>query len=223
MSDEQKVATELKNLSVVLVVFVLGISIIVALNFKTASQDGTEKPLVTVPPQLIKELLSKGISHIGLVREADNEIEQVLTLRPDGTCETCEKLVSNQEGATDFLVSPAGTAPSVVPEPLMTVPPQLVKELLSKGISHVGLVDEADNDIEQVLTLRPDGTSETSRKLLPPKLPNQEGATGSLGNRLFDLLVSPATATTGAACPHDCLCSSPGRHCKNTLGSCCKC
>lgn len=116
------------------------------------------------------------------------------------------------------------TAPSVVvPEPpLVTLPPELVIKLLSIGISEIALIGQENNDIKQVLSLRPDGTCEAClQKLLSPKLPYQEGGTGSQGHGLFDLLVSPATAKTGAACPHDCLCSSG--HCKNTLGSCCKC
>lgn len=157
MSDEQKVKN--RNLDIgLLAVFVLGISIIVALQFKTSSEDGS--------------------------------------------------------------------APSpTIPEPLVTLPPELVKELLSKGVNNIALIGEVPTDIKQVLTLRPDGTCEACLKILPsPKLPYQEGATGSQGYGLFDLLVSPATAKTGAACLHNCLgCSSPGGHCKNTLGSCCKC
>lgn len=148
MSDEQNMAREVNKLTIgLLAVLVLGIGIIVALNVKTTSQDGTapslevpEASLVPVPPELVRELLSKGISEIALIRQSDNQVEQVLTLRPDGTCEACLK------------------------------------------------------------------------KLLSSKLTNQEGATGS----------SPANTAGGAACPHDCLACSGG-HCKNTLGSCCKC
>ena len=120
--------------------------------------------------------------------------------------------------------SQGGTAPSLeVPEAsLVPVPPELVRALLSKGISEIALIRQADNQVEQVLTLRPDGTCEACQKKLPSsKLPNQVSATGSQGYRRFDLLESP-TAAGGAACPHDCLACSGG-HCKNTLGSCCKC
>lgn len=123
--------------------------------------------------------------------------------------------------------SQVGTPPSSqVPEaPLVPVPPELVRALLSKGISEIALIRQADNQVEQVLTLRPDGTCEACLKnLLSPKSPYQQGATGSQGHWLLDFLVRPAAAPTGAACLHDCKpCSSSGNHCKNTLASCCKC
>lgn len=105
-----------------------------------------------------------------------------------------------------------------VPEPLVKLPEELVKDLYSKGIQNVALIDRETNQVKQVLALFPDGSCEACRKLLPEEGP--QGNLGSSDDSLFDIVIDSAIAAPASCSPH---CDCGGAHCRSAGGSCCKC
>lgn len=117
--------------------------------------------------------------------------------------------------------SPQGPSPSPdKPEPLVTLPESLVKDLLVKGVHRVGLIGPDGQEIIQMLALFPDGHCETCTKILPGD-PDYQEHLGSKVNGVFDGLVNPAEAAPASCYPHCTNCGRP--HCGKGGGFCCPC
>jgi hypothetical protein len=231
MSYEQNVAWKGKNLIIgCLAVLVLGISIIVAFNLKTSRQGGTTgrpvppEPLVRLPPELVKDLVSKGMSTIALMEENDH-VKQVVELFSDGRCEGGIQDLEESTVQVSLLRSPelktfppsGTTGKQVPPEPLVRLPPELVKDLVSKGVSTIALMEENDH-VKQVVGLFPDGRCEGGIQDLEESTV-QVSLLRSPEFGTSNFVVEPARALS---CSRGCESCSSG-NCRKSLGSCFNC
>lgn len=125
MSNER--VSENKKLTIGLVaVILIGLGVVAALKFGGAPKppDSPVEPpplIAKFPGDLVKELVGKGISYVSLL-DNEGEINQVLTLYSDGSCEACNEipLLSSEKigfydweswGVMDIVATPAAAAP----------------------------------------------------------------------------------------------------------------
>lgn len=125
MSNEQ--LSENKKLNIGLVaVILIGLGVVAALQFGGGPKppDTAVEPPALIekfPEDLVKKLVGKGISYVSILGN-EGEINQVLTLYSDGSCEACNEipLLSSEKigfydweswGVMDIVATPAAAAP----------------------------------------------------------------------------------------------------------------
>lgn len=143
MSNNQTAESDLKNLTIrIIAAFVVGIGIIAALS--GCSPQGPSpspvkpEPLATLPEPLVKELLSKGVSRVGLFAPGGQEIIQMLALFPDGTCETCTKILPGDPDYQDLLGSKADDVFDALVNPAEAAPASCYPHCTNCGKPHCG-------------------------------------------------------------------------------------
>ncbi len=169
---------------------------------------GAAEPMARLPGAVVKGLTAKGVSNLALL-DHDGAIKQVLALSSNGTAEV------NLSPPEPSQTADPGAAPET--QPLVPLPPNLVKGLTERAIWNLALLD-GSGGIMQVLALFPDGRCEACEKIQGSASRNVRVVAHD-GIQLLDFAIG--TAKAAHTCPKDCFCS--GGNCRNKLGSCCPC